>query len=114
MATFLQRRSVLASLGAFVILASMPVVGFADDVVHVISGVVKHVDKGTKTMVVKADDGTEHTIKWTGKTSLEGINDTGKDIKEGSHLSVKYTEKGGQKTAVGIKDVGKETKKAAE
>ena len=33
-----------------------------DDVAHFVSGVVKHVDKDTKTMVVKAGDGTEHTI----------------------------------------------------
>jgi hypothetical protein len=113
MAIFLQRRSVLASLGAFVMLSSMPI-GFADDAVHIVSGAVKHIDKGTKTMIVKADDGTEHTIKWTGKTSLEGINDAGKDIKEGSRVSVKYTEKGGEKTAVGIKDISKETKKGVE
>jgi hypothetical protein len=39
-----------------------------DDLVHVFSGVVKSVDKTTKTVVVKSADGTEHTIKYTDKT----------------------------------------------
>jgi hypothetical protein len=83
-------------------------IGFTqDDAIHVLSGIVKHVDRGAKTVVVKADDGTEHTIKWTGKTSWEGTKDAGKGIKEGSHVGVKYTEKAGDKTAVGIKDLGK-------
>ena len=29
-------------------------------------------------MVVKASDGTEHTIKWTDKTTMEGGKDVGK------------------------------------
>ena len=84
----------------------------AENLFHEISGVVKHVDKDAKTMVVKASDGTEHTIKWTGKTSWEGTKETGKDVKEGSQVTVKYTEKGGEKTAVGVKDVGKDASKA--
>jgi hypothetical protein len=78
-----------------------------EDVAHMVSGVVKHVDHGTKTMVVKTADGTEHTIKYTGKTTWEGTEDAGKGIKEGSLVTVKYTEKGGEKTATGVKDVGK-------
>ncbi|QNI30901.1 hypothetical protein H7849_17515 [Alloacidobacterium dinghuense] len=83
-----------------------------DDVFHIVKGVVKHVDKDTKTMVVKAGDGTEHTIKWTDKTTVEGGKDIGDGIKEGSKVSVKYTEKAGEKTAVGVKDAGKATAKA--
>lgn len=85
----------------------------AQDVVHMLKGVVKHVDKDSKTMVVKADDGTEHTIKWTDKTAVAGGKDVGEGVKEGSKVSVKYTEKGGEKTAVGVKDVSKDTSKAA-
>jgi hypothetical protein len=44
----------------------------AEDLTHMVSGVVKHVDKDTKTMVVKTKDGTEHTIKYTDKTAIEG------------------------------------------
>jgi len=80
----------------------------------VISGVVKHVDHGTKTMVVKTSDGTEHTVKWTGKTSWEGTKDAGKGIKDGSEVTVKYTEKGGEKTADAVKAAGKDIGKAAQ
>ena len=86
----------------------------AQDVGHFLSGVVKHVDKGTKTMVVKTTDGTEHTIKWTGKTTWEGTKDSGKGVAEGSEVTVKYTEKGGEKTAVGVKDLSKATAKAVQ
>lgn len=87
----------------------------AQDLVHDISGVVKKVDKTTKTVVIKADDGTEHTIKYTEKTAVEGAKDTGKGVekgsaesylmaKKGAKITVHYTEKGGEKTAIGVKD----------
>jgi len=85
-----------------------------EDVVHILKGTVKSVDKDSKTMVVKSADGTEHTIKWTDKTSVDGGKEIGKDIGEGSKVSVKYTEKAGEKTAVGVKDVGKSTAKAVQ
>lgn len=86
-----------------------------DDVVHIMSGVIKHVDKGTKTVVVKAGDGTEQTFKYTEKTTVEGTKDAGKGVekgstdtylagKKGAKVTVKYVEKGADKTAVGVKD----------
>ena len=122
-------------VGVFVIAIAVAWQGAAaQDVVHAVSGIVKHVDKDTKTVVVKAADGTEHTIKYTDQTVVRGAKDTGKDVekgaddtgkgvdkgsvdtylagKEGSRVTVKYTEKGGEKTAVGIKDAGKATAKA--
>ena len=108
----------------------------AQDVAHAISGVVKSVDKETKTFVVKADDGTEHTLKWTANTTVKAAKDTGKgvaagsedaakgtekasvdtylDAKQGSRVTVKYTEKAGEKTATGIKDASKATAKAVD
>jgi hypothetical protein len=105
-----------------------------EDVAHAVSGVVKSVDKDSKTFVVKASDGTEHTFKWTEKTSVKGAKDTGKGVAEGSEgaakgtekasvetylgakkgsaVTVKYTENAGEKTAVGIKDASKATAKA--
>jgi hypothetical protein len=85
-----------------------------DDVFHVVKGVVKSVDKGSKTVVVKTADGTEHTIKWTDKTAVAGGKDVGDAFAEGSKVSVKYTEKAGEKTAVGVKDAGKATAKAVQ
>ena len=95
----------------------------AQDVVHVLSGIVKSVDKGTKTVVVKAADGTEHTIKYTDSTVVKGSKDVAKGTekasvdtymaaKTGAKVTVDYTEKGGEKTAVGIKDASKATAKA--
>lgn len=86
----------------------------AEDVVHMVKGVVKSVDKDSKTMVVKAGDGTEHTIKWTDKTTMEGLKDTGEGVEAGTKVSVKYTEKAGEKTAVGVKAAGKATAKAVQ
>ena len=106
--------SVIVILSLFVVVASWKVALAQEDVVHIVSGFVKHVDKDAKTIVVKADDGVEHTVKWTDKTTWEGIKDSGKGIKEGSKVAVKYTEKAGEKTAVGVKDVGKDTAKAVE
>jgi hypothetical protein len=94
-----------------------------DDVAHAVSGLIKSIDKGTKTMVVKTGDGTEHTIKYTDQTVVSGAKDTGKGVekasvdtylgaKVGSKVTVKYTEKAGEKTAVGVKDAGKATGKA--
>ena len=100
---------------AFLLTISLcPRVSAQDDVFHIVKGTVKHIDKDTKTMVVKAADGTEHTIKWTDKTTVEGGKDIGEGIKEGSKVSVKYTEKAGEKTAVGVKDVGKGAAKAVD
>jgi hypothetical protein len=86
-----------------------------DDVVHIFSGVVKHVDKGTKTVVIKSADGTEETIKYTDKTVVEGSKDAGKGVgkaatetylagKKGATVTVKYTGKGAEKTATAVKD----------
>jgi len=95
----------------------------AQDLVHAVSGVVKSFDKGTKTMVVKTASGTEHTIKYTDQTAVKAAKETGKGVekgsvdtylgaKVGSTVTVNYTEKAGEKTAVGIKDASKATAKA--
>jgi hypothetical protein len=107
------RRLVVFCIFAFATLAVLTKApAQSKDVTHIVSGVVKHVDRGSKKMIVKAGDGAEHTIKWTDKTTWRGTKYSGKDIKDGSELTVKYTEKAGEKTAVEIKDAGKDTRKA--
>jgi Cu/Ag efflux protein CusF len=109
------RRAAVSCLLAFTTLAVLTNTSAkAQDAVHVVSGFVKHVDKDSKKVIVKAGDGTEHTIKWTGKTTWHGTKDGGEGIKEGSQLTVRYTEKAGEKTAVGVEDIGKDVKKAAQ
>jgi len=108
-------RSVMPVVLAFALVfavAGLSHVAVAQDVAHAVSGVVKHIDKGAKTMVVKTADGTEETVKWTGKTSWEGTKDAGKGVKEGSQVTVNYTEKGGEKTADAVKTAGKDVGKA--
>lgn len=114
--SFLMRRRVtlMVAIAAVLAVGTMQRMVAQDDVFHFVKGTVKSIDKDSKTMVVKASDGTEHSIKWTDKTSVAGGKDIGKGIGEGSKVSVKYTEKAGEKTAVGVKDMGKATAKAVQ
>lgn len=104
----------IAMAVAVVVIATVSRTVQAKDLVHEIQGVVKSVDKDSKTMVVKTEDGTEHTIKWTDKTTVKGGKDVGDSISEGTKVSVKYSEEGGEKTAVAVKHAGKSTAKAME
>ena len=115
---------VFAVLVAFVVTLGLQS-AFAQDVAHALSGVVKSVDKGTKTFVVKTADGTEQTMKWTDKTVVKGSKDAGKGVEKGSvdtylgakkggQVTVDYTEKAGEKTATGVKDAAKDTAKAVD
>lgn len=106
------RTAIILAVATIFTVGICQTVSAEDDVFHIAKGVVKSIDKGSKTMVVKTADGTEHTIKWTDKTTIKGGKDVGDSIAEGSKVSVKYTEKAGEKTAVGVKDLGKDTGKA--
>jgi VCBS repeat-containing protein len=47
----------------------------AQDVVSIVHGTVKKVDKSTKTLVVKAADGTERTIKVADQATVHGTKE---------------------------------------
>lgn len=86
----------------------------AEDVAGAVDGTVKHVSAATKTVVVKATDGTEHTFHVVDHTSIHGAEDAGKGakdtfrgLKEGSHVAVHYTTKGTEETADEIDHIGK-------
>jgi hypothetical protein len=96
----------------------------AQDVVHVVDGVVKKVDGTAKTVTVATADGTEHVFKYTEKTTVHGVEAMGKTVKvgavdtyfkgkEGTEVMVRYMGKGADKTAVGFHDLGKGTVKVA-
>ena len=108
------RAVVIVAIAAVLTFGVVQGISAEEDVFHIVKGVVKSIDKDSKTMVVKASDGTEHTIKWTGDTTVDGGKELGKDIGQGAKVSVKYTEKAGEKTAVGVKDIGKATAKAVQ
>jgi hypothetical protein len=93
----------------------------ADDVVTAVEGTVKKVDSGTKTVVVKTADGTEHTVHFVGKTSVHGwdaskagAKDGMHGVDEGSHVVVHYTVKGTEKTAQEVDRVGEGGLKVSE
>ena len=95
--------------------------GVAQDVVSAVSGTVKKVDAGTKTVVVKTADGTEHTFHFVERTSVQGADasaagakDAFHGVKEGSEVVVHYTKKGTEETAEEIDHVGKDGLKVTE
>jgi len=96
----------------------------AQHVVHAVTGAVSKVDAGAKTIAVITADGSEEVFKYTEKTSVRGATaaadaaktgavDTYMAGKEGTHVVVRYVGKGGDKTAIGIKDLGKDTLKVS-
>ena len=74
-------------------------------------GDIERVDEDTKTVVVKSADGTEHAFKYTGDTTVHGIEGAAKatdlGAKKGTHVAIHYTGKGTEKTADAIEDAGK-------
>jgi hypothetical protein len=93
----------------------------AQAVVSAVEGTVTKVDGAAKTVVVKAGDGTEHTLHFVKRTSVHAGTETaagGKDafhgVKEGSTVVAHYTTKGSEKTAEEVDDIGKGGFKVAE
>jgi len=91
-----------------------------DDVASAVVATVKTVDKGTKTVVVKTADGTEHTFHFLGRTiahgakaTAHGSKDAFEGMKEGDDVIVHYTVKGTEKTAEEVDHVGKDGLKAS-
>jgi hypothetical protein len=95
-----------------------------ESVANVVSGTIDAVDSGAKTIGVKTVDGTKYTVKLTEKTTVMGADDVAKattvaaestalGAKKGSQVVVHYTEKGGERSAQGIKVVGDATLKVS-
>jgi arginine repressor len=95
----------LGRLAACVLLAAA--VCAAQNPLHFIHGTIKKVDSATKTVVIKTADGTEHTVKFTGDTTVKGTKDGFDGLKEGTEVVARTTGKGVDETAV---DVGKVSK----
>jgi hypothetical protein len=98
------------------------VLGFAaQDVATAVDGTVKKIDAGTKTVVVDASDGTEHTFHYTGDLVVHGAKDTAKGtddafhgVKEGSKVAVHYTVDGSKETAHEVDNIGDDGLKTTE
>jgi arginine repressor len=87
-------------------------------IVHALEGTVEAVDSAAKTVSVKTADGTVTVVKVTERTTVAGVKAGAKytDLaaEKGAHVVVTYTEEGSEKTADGISDFGKGTKKAVD
>jgi hypothetical protein len=86
----------------------------AQDVVHVVHGTVTKVDHSTKTVVVKAADGTEHTITVTGQTTYKGTKEGFDGLKEGTEVVVHETGKGAKETGLEIGKISDDGVKVTE
>jgi Cu/Ag efflux protein CusF len=93
----------------------------AQDVAHAVEGTVKKVDTGTKVVVVKTEDGAEHTFHYTKDATVDGADDIKKatmdslgGLKEGSKVAVHYTVVGGKDTTHEIDNIGDDGLKATE
>ena len=87
----------------------------AEDVVTAVHGTIEKIDSGTKTVVVKTDDGTRHSVHVLDKTAVHGADATetaSKDslhgLKEGGEVVVHYAKRGTTDTAIEIDRVGKD------
>src|SRR5260370_24409821 len=102
-------RAVLVVLAVFFAFA----VAGAQDVTHAVSGPIEKVDAGAKTIAVKTADGTVETVKFTDKTTVQGLKDAAKGAdlagKEGGHVIVHATGEGADKTAHSVEWVGDKT-----
>jgi hypothetical protein len=92
-----------------------------EDVVTAVHGTITKLDSGTKTLVVKTKEGTEHTVKFTEKTAVWGADKTAagakdafKGLSEGSEVVVHYTVKGTEKSATEVDKVGKDGLKSVD
>lgn len=85
---------------------------------NIVEGTVKKVDSGARTVVVTTAEGTEHTIRLVGRTTVHGVETASKDswhgLKEGSEVVAHCTLKSGEETAMEIDKVGKDGLKAME
>ena len=78
-----------------------------------VRGTVEKVDSTAKTIVVKAEDGTEHTFHFVARTAVHGGEKAGAatkesfhGLKEGSDVVVHYTTKGTAETAEEVDHIG--------
>src|SRR5580692_7776986 len=89
----------------------------ADDVVTAVHGAVTKIDSGTKTVVVKTADGTEHSLHFVAKTTVHGTDAAATDswhgLAKGSEVVAHYTTRGTEDTAIEVDKVGVDGLKAA-
>ena len=86
----------------------------AQDLVNIIQGTIKKVDNTAKAIVVKTADGTEHTIKITGATTVKGTKEGFNGLREGSQIVARTTGAGAEEIAVEVGKIGEDGLKATD
>jgi Cu/Ag efflux protein CusF len=120
----MNRITLAGQLIILALVAGLTSVASAQDVVHIVSGVITKVDKDAKTLSVKTADGADHVFKYTEKTTVHafhqgsedakaGLMDTYFEGKEGSQVVVRYSKKGADDVASKVSDLGKDSQKIA-
>jgi len=101
------------------LLAVSVTVRAADDVASAVAGTVKKIDSASKILVVKTDDGAEHTFHFAKDISVHAGKDVAKTpdeslkgLKEGSRVAIHYTAKGSRETAHEVDVIGDDGLKA--
>ena len=87
----------------------------------ILVGEVLKLDATANLIVIKAADGTEHTLHFLKRTAVHGSQETAagaKDVfhglKEGSQVAVHYTAKGTDETAREVDNIGRDGLKASD
>jgi Cu/Ag efflux protein CusF len=102
-------------IGGIILALSLALAAFAaEDVVTAVHGTIKKVDAANKTIVLKAADGTEHTLHLLENTAVHGVSASEEAAKDSLHglkadteVVAHYTKRGTDDTAVEIDKVGK-------
>jgi len=87
----------------------------------ILVGEVIKLDAAARTVVIKAADGTTHTLHFLGRTAVHGgeaaaagSKDAFHGLKDGTEVAVHYTAEGTRETAQEIDNIGKDGLKSAE
>jgi hypothetical protein len=83
----------------------------AQTVSTVVSGTVKKIDAGAKTIAIATATGAQEVIEFSDKTvvhpTVVGAQDVFKGLKEGTEVTARYTGAGAKKVAVEVYDISK-------
>jgi hypothetical protein len=69
------------------------------DGMKTVEGTITSLDRGSKKLAVKAEDGTEHTFKLADHAAVDAAKDADKTAEKSAKVTVYYTEEGGKKIA---------------
>jgi hypothetical protein len=112
----------MKTLGSIILaLSIVSMAHAAEDVVSAVHGTIEKVDPVTKTLVVKAEDGTDHSLHLLDTTTVHGVRasaeagtDSWQGLKDGTEVVAHYSRRGTKDTALEVDNVGKDGLKATE